>query len=201
MGIMILRGICHGYREPVKSLWNVQTGRPVFTATMSSARFEFLLQVLRFDDKITGSQRMASDNFAAMRQIFDMSNVRCRGNCNLSERETVDETLRKFRGRCQFKVYMLQKPGKYGMLFRVLTDMSQECFHTQEKQPPTVPNLHSLQEQLSIIFVSLCLVQAETLPWAISVDLAEDLLSHKLTIVGTVNANRIHPPEELKNIE
>ena len=36
----------------------------------------------------------------------------------------VDETLRNFYASyiCDFKVYMKVKPGKYGLLFRVLAD-------------------------------------------------------------------------------
>ncbi|KAJ4435065.1 hypothetical protein ANN_23639 [Periplaneta americana] len=34
----------------------------------------------------------------------------------------VDEMLSLFRGRCPFKVFMKDKPGKYGILIRMLTD-------------------------------------------------------------------------------
>ena len=36
----------------------------------------------------------------------------------------IDETLRNFYGshQCDFKVYMPDKPGKYGLLFRCLAD-------------------------------------------------------------------------------
>ena len=50
----------------------------------------------------------------------DLSN--CQAYNTLSESITINETLRKFLGRCPFKVYMPNKPGKYGILFRVLTD-------------------------------------------------------------------------------
>jgi len=70
----------------------------------------------------TRSTRQASDNFAAIRQLFDMFNNNCRDSYTLSANVTVDETLRKFRCRCKFRVYMPQKPGKYGLLFRVLSD-------------------------------------------------------------------------------
>ena len=35
---------------------------------------------------------------------------------------TADEMLSLFRGRCGFKIYNKMKPGKYGILFRMLTD-------------------------------------------------------------------------------
>lgn len=122
IGLMFLRGIYAGYREPLTEMWNPQTGREVFIETMSRARFQTMLKLLRFDDRATREVRGRADNFAPIRELFDKFNDACRDNYTLSPNVTIDETLRKFRGRCKFRVYMPAKPGKYGMLFRVLTD-------------------------------------------------------------------------------
>ena len=133
IGLMVIRGVYGAYRESVKELWNSQTGRAVFKATMPRSRFETLLRLLRFDDRATKSARQSTVNFAPIRAVFDLFNNRCRDNFVLTENVTVDETLRKFRGRCRFRVYMPQKPGKYGLLFRVLTEAHyltfQGCYH------------------------------------------------------------------------
>lgn len=39
-----------------------------------------------------------------------------------SVNDVVDEMLSLFRGRCHFKVFMKENPGKYGMLIRILAD-------------------------------------------------------------------------------
>ena len=77
---------------------------------------------MRFDDKATREQRVFDDKFALIREVFDLFNKQCMEMYILSEYVTIDETLRKFRGRCGFRVYMPQKPEKYGLLFRVKTD-------------------------------------------------------------------------------
>jgi hypothetical protein len=122
IGLMILRGIFSGYREPLTEMWNPATGRDVFSATMSRMRFQTLLRLLRFDDHTIREERRRADNSAPIRKFFDKFNDACRDNYSLSSNVTIDETLRKFRGRCKFRVYMPAKPGKYGILFRVLTD-------------------------------------------------------------------------------
>lgn len=78
VGLMVLRGVYGAYRESVKELWNSQTGRAVFTATMSRARFETLLRLLRFDVRATRTVRQNADNFAPIREVFDLFNDRCR---------------------------------------------------------------------------------------------------------------------------
>ena len=77
VGLMVLRGVYGAYRESVKELWNSQTRRAVFTATMSRARFETLLRLLRFDVRATRTVRQNADNFAPIREVFDLFNDRC----------------------------------------------------------------------------------------------------------------------------
>ena len=49
---------------------------------------------------------------------------------NIGECGTVDEILLKFRGRCGFHQYMLNKPGRYGIKFWVNADSaSHYCYN------------------------------------------------------------------------
>ena len=209
IGLMILRGIYRGYREPVKDLWIIRSGRPIFTATMSRNRFELLLRILRFDDKSSRDERLKSDNFAAIREVFDIFNDRCRDNCALSSRVTIDETLRKFRGNCKFRLYMPQKPGKYGLLFHVLTNATHRYVsrmlpytgktaagqNTSSQSPQTI--VKQLCQHLTGSGRTITMDRYYT-----SVDLAEDLfVNHKLAILGTINLNRQHIPEEMKKTD
>jgi len=210
VGLMVLRGVYGAYRESVKELWNSQTRRAVFTATMSRARFETLLRLLRFDDRATRTVRQNADNFAPIREVFDLFNDRCRDNFSLTANVTVDETLRKFRGRSKFRAYMPQKPGKYGILFRVLTDakyryVSRMLPYTgktanadgsaTQRQSPTsiVMDLcrHILGSRRNVTFDR----------YYINIDMVEDLVKkHNITVIGTINSNRVHVPEELKSV-
>jgi hypothetical protein len=208
IGLMFLRGIYLAFHEPVKELWSSLNGRAVFAATMSRNRFQYLLQIIRFDDKATRDERRAADNFAPIRELFDLFNNRCRDNYTLSERVTIDETLRKFRGRCKFRVYMPQKPGKYGLLFRVLTD-SRERYVSRllpYTGKATNDNVQQKQSPASIV-LNLCQhlrgsgrnITIDR--YYTSVDLAEELLkNYNLTVVGTINTNRQHIPSEMKSV-
>lgn len=86
-------------------------------------RFKLLVRLLHFGDKSTQEERCQTDKFAPTREVFNDFMANCEAYYTLSDSITINETLHKFRGRCPFKVYyMPNKPGKYGILFRVLTD-------------------------------------------------------------------------------
>lgn len=176
---------------------------------MSRARYEALLRLMRFDDRTTRSLRQSADNFAPIRQVFELFNDKCRDNFSLTENVTVDETLRKFRGRCRFRVYMPQKPGKYGLLFRVLTDaryryVSRMLPYTG-KTSSAEGNAAERQSPTSIV-MDLCkhiLGSGRNVTidrYYTNVDMAEDLVrNHNITVVGTINSNCIHIPEQMKS--
>ncbi|KAJ4425420.1 hypothetical protein ANN_28035 [Periplaneta americana] len=119
----------------------------------------------------------------------------------------VDEMLSLFRGRCPFKVFMKDKPGKYGILTRMLRDSKSRYVISME--PYAGKNKNAAQQTNSATAVVKCLVHpinnsgrnVTTYRYYTSVDLAEDLWNnHKLTLVGTLPANRKHIPQELKEV-
>ena len=207
IGLMILRGVYGGYRESVTELWSSPVGRAVFSATMSRNRFHTLLRLLRFDDKKTRTTRQASDNFVAIRQLFDMFNDNCRDSYCLSANVTIDETLRKFRGHCKFRVYMPQKSGKYGLLFCVLGDARKR--YVSRMLPYTGEAAEGDTERQSPTSIVMYLSQhilgsgrnITINRYYTNVAMVEDLvLNHNLTVVGTINTNRQHVPDEMKTV-
>ena len=210
VGLMVLRGVYGAYRESVKELWNSQTGRAVFTATMSRARFETLLRLLRFDVRATRTVRQNADNFAPIREVFDLFNDRCSDNFSLTANVTVDEPLRKFRGRSKFRVYMPQKPGKYGILFRVRTDAKYRYVSRMLPYTGKTANADGSATQRqspTSIVMDLCrhiLGSGRNMTfdrYYTNIDMVEDLVKkHNITVVGTINSNRVHVPEELKSV-
>ena len=89
---------------------------------LSRNRYKELSRYVRFDDKNAREERKQKDIFAAIRELYEEFNEQCRANWELSDQITIDETLRRYRGRVAFKVYNSDKPAKYGILFRVLID-------------------------------------------------------------------------------
>nr|CAH7753487.1 unnamed protein product [Callosobruchus chinensis] len=75
----------------VEELWSKQYGPPIFRATMSKNRFNFLIKNLRFDDKTSRNERKELDKFSAIRKIWDSYVRNCQDNYTPSEYVTVDE--------------------------------------------------------------------------------------------------------------
>ena len=57
-----------------------------------------------------------------MREVFSLFDNNLRRHVTPSDDLTIDESLIKYRGRCPFRVYMPQKPGRYGILVRTVAD-------------------------------------------------------------------------------
>lgn len=121
-----------GHREPAKSLWRKQNCRPVFTATMSRVQYETVLRLMRFDVREqTDATAIILHNSSAIRSI-----QWCRDNCCLSDRVTIDETLRKFkfRGRVNSEFICLKnlESMEYYFEFHLMPESVtyQECCHT-----------------------------------------------------------------------
>nr|XP_022906087.1 piggyBac transposable element-derived protein 4-like [Onthophagus taurus] len=91
------------------------TSMEIFRLTMSVQRFKFLLRYIRFDDKGTREERQRHDKLAPIREVFDAFNSNLPKYFSLSEYTTVDEMLAAFRGKCGFRVYMPNKPNRYGI--------------------------------------------------------------------------------------
>ncbi|KAF0294996.1 PiggyBac transposable element-derived protein 4 [Amphibalanus amphitrite] len=97
-------------------------GPPIFRAAMGERRFLTLLANISFDDPAERAQRRPGDKFSPMRDVFSSFDDNLRRHVTPSECLTLGESLIKFRGRCPFRVYMPQKPGRYGILVRTVAD-------------------------------------------------------------------------------
>lgn len=122
-----------------------------------------------------------------------------------SENVVADEMLSLFRGRCPFKVFMKEKPVKYGIVIKMLADykiryiLRMEVYvgksgdSISESRGPT-QIVKRLAEPLRNSGRNITTDRYYT-----SVDLAEELYNDfGLTLVGTMQINRKHIPEELK---
>ena len=99
LGLLLLAGVYRESQEALHELWSRHSGRPIFLATMSVNRFKLLLRFCRFDNKVTGEQRRATDKLAAFRDVWTMFVAQLRKFYIPGTDLTVDEQLVPFRGR------------------------------------------------------------------------------------------------------
>jgi hypothetical protein len=91
---------------------------------MSAERFNFLIKCLRFDDKETRAIRQRDDKFAPIRELWQALIVNFQRWYTPGSYITVDEQLVGFRGRCPFRMYIPNKPNKYGIKLVMAADVN-----------------------------------------------------------------------------
>ena len=89
---------------------------------MGINRFKFLVRCIQFDDFTTRPQRWKSDRFAAFREFFRCFNENCAQLRTPSEYLVIDETLYPYQGKIVIRQYNPNKPAKYGILYRSISD-------------------------------------------------------------------------------
>jgi hypothetical protein len=205
IGLLLLRGVCRSHGEPLRDLWKPDA-RPAFRAAMSRNRFQLLTRLCRFDDKDTRDERRAKDKFAPIRELFDEFMLNCHKHYSLSESVTIDETLRKFRGRCPFRMYMPQKPGKYGILFRVISDAQARYVSKMIRYVGRIEgqdsnansaaqNVRDLTDHIRGSGRNVTIDRYYT-----TVEQAEEMVKERnLTVVGTLQSNRKGIPDAIKS--
>jgi len=117
-GLLYMRGLLGQNNHSSSILFSAVTGHPVFSATMSQKRFEFLHSCISFDDITTRQERWKNDRFTAFRHIFSVFCDNCSKHIVPDEWLSLDETLFPMRNKISFKQYNKSKPSKYGLLFK-----------------------------------------------------------------------------------
>lgn len=115
-------------------------------------RFRFLLRCLRFDDMRDRESRQELDKLALIREVFEMLVHNCRKSSSLGAFVIIDKRLVKFRGKCPFRQYVSNKPGKYGITIFAVIDsktmysLNMEIYPGKQPEGPynITNNLHPL---------------------------------------------------------
>ncbi|KAK5887851.1 hypothetical protein CesoFtcFv8_016412 [Champsocephalus esox] len=68
-GLLILAGAYKSRGEAAASLWDAESGRAVFCATMPLKLFHLFSRMLRFDDRATRAERRVADKLAAVCRV------------------------------------------------------------------------------------------------------------------------------------
>ena len=71
IGLLILAGVYRSRGEAASSLWDAESGRAIFLATMPLKLFCTYSRLLHFDDRETRRWRRVTDKLAAVRQVWD----------------------------------------------------------------------------------------------------------------------------------
>lgn len=202
IGILVFSGYRKDNHLNTKELWCKVAGATFYKAAMSEARFNFLLFCLRFDDVTTREERRTTDKFAPIRDVWDTFMTHCEENYTPHENLTVDEQLLAFRGKCPFRMYIQNKPAKYGIKIVMVNDVASKYML---KGIPylgkhgTTPRLglqlgHQFTKDLTQAYRNTNR-NITTDNWFTSVPLLQDMLSQGMTLVGTVRANKREIPE------
>lgn len=192
----------------IKQLWQEEMGIgcDLIICAMSSRRFEFLLQVIHFDDHQTRQERKSKDKFCHIRELFERIVNNFQKYYTPTECMTIDEQLLSFRGRCSFKQYIPSKPAKYGIKTWALVDS--ETFYTYNLET-YVGTQNSLRFQKSNKPEDVVLRLVEPIKksgrnitadnWFTSIPLIEKLTKLELSYVGTIRKNKRELPIEFKS--
>lgn len=119
---------------------------------------------------------------------------------------TIDEQLLTLRSRCNFKMYIPKKPSKYGLKIEMMCNSG--TWYMIDAMPYLGKGTNTGGISLSEYVVKELTRSihgtnrnVNTDNWFTFVSLAKQMLqqTYKLTITGTLRANKREIPEELKN--
>lgn len=198
IAVIIWRGV-----TKVPSLsdnWSEMYGNKRIMATMTRDRFKDVMRHLRFDSKNTRTERVQTDRFAAISELWESFRKNCVTFYRPGRHITVDEQLYPSKTRCPFLQYIATKPDKFGIKFWVACDLKSKyicnVFPYVGKEPGR-PKEERLSESVVMKLMGPFLDQGRTVTtdnFFTSITLAKKLLSRKTTLLGTLNKIRREIP-------
>lgn len=198
IAILLLRGIIK--LPSVRDAWSAKMGNPLIIGIMTRNRFQNIMRHLRFDDKDTRSERVETDRFAAISDIWKSFVANCIKSYNPGRYITIDEQLFPTKTHCCFLEYSATKPGKFGIKFWVACDLKSKyvcniipCLGKDPNRPTGETVVMKLMEPF--------LEKGRTVTTdnlLTSLSLAQQLLSRKTTFIGKINKLRREVPESAK---
>lgn len=183
------------------------SGRDIFRAVLSKERFNMLLIHLRFDNPVDRNERKKTDPTAAVSEIFNNFIRNAQSMYSIGANACIDEMLVGFRGRCRFKMYMPNKPVKYGLKIMMLTDArtgyAYNAYIYSGKGSDGMPLTDSQKKNWNVptqavmrltqpIYGSNRNVTADN--WFSSLQVVDELKKQDLTYVGTLKKNKREVP-------
>ncbi|XP_026830161.1 piggyBac transposable element-derived protein 4-like [Ooceraea biroi] len=123
LGLLYFSGLQKCNHQLLNDLWSPMYGNTLFRAVMTEHGFAFLLGCIRFDDKNTRQERKREHALAPIKEIWDSFIPNCKKYYSPSTNVTIDEQLLAFCGCFQSRVYIANKPDKYGIKIVMCNDV------------------------------------------------------------------------------
>lgn len=204
ISITIMRGI---FKVPsLPDCWSKNLGSPHIIETMTRGRFQNIMHHLRFDDRDTRSERVQTDRFAAISNIWGLFVTNCITSYIPGQHITIDEQLFPCKTRCCFLQYIATKPDKFGIKFWVACDLKTKYVCNilpYLGKDPTRPRGERVSESVVMRLMEPFLDKGRNVTtdnFFTSLSLAKRLFSRNTTILGTVNRIRQEIPPSTRQM-
>ncbi|XP_055909201.1 piggyBac transposable element-derived protein 4-like [Eupeodes corollae] len=201
MAILLYAGAEKAYGVEAKDLFD-QTNMPFYRAVMSLERFEQIRRFIRFDDGRTRVFRLQTDKMAAFRYIWNLFQENLVEFYEPSKELTVDEQLVGSRGRYPFKMFMPNKPGKYGIQIFWIVD-AVNSYPLQGEiyvgQQPSDNRADGITHRHVMRLAKRYLGKGYNITidnYFTSVPLLLELMSKNTTTIGTIKSNKKQLPKQ-----
>ncbi|XP_054631006.1 uncharacterized protein LOC129180496 isoform X2 [Dunckerocampus dactyliophorus] len=202
IAILLFRGVIK--LPSLRDAWSAKLGQPLIVAIMARNRFQDIMRHLRFDDKDTRSERVGTDRFAAVSDVWGSFVSNCITSYNPGRYITIDEQLFPTKSRCCFLQYIATKPDKFGIKFWVACDLKSKYVCNVIPylgKDPSRPTGERLSDNVVMKLMEPFMDKGRTVTtddFFTSLSLAQRLLMRKTTLLGTVNKMRRELPESAK---
>ena len=205
IGCVLFMGVHRDNLEPISELFGPDEGRKIYRNLFTLNRFRQIMRSLHFDDMETRDKRKEANKFCHIDELWSIWTKLLIESFRPLEDLCIDEQLVAFRGRCKFKQYMPSKPAKYGIKFFLLADpestyVSNISVYLGKRSNEAVRAVNVgkniVLHLLEPFYGSGRNVVCDN--FFTSVDLAEDLLQRKITLVGTMRSNKREIPPYLR---
>uniref|UniRef100_A0A3Q3KRH5 PiggyBac transposable element-derived protein domain-containing protein n=1 Tax=Monopterus albus TaxID=43700 RepID=A0A3Q3KRH5_MONAL len=201
LGLLYLGGVFRSKGESMHSLWDVETGREIFGATMPLDTFQAISRVIRFDNRDDKPARRQKDKLAAIRTVWDEWVYRLPLFYNPGPNVTIDEQLIPFRGCCPFRQYMPSKPAKYGIKIWAACDTATSyAWNLQVYTGQPGGGVPERNQAMRVVLDLSQDLEGHNITcdnFFTSYELGQELLKRKLTMVGTIRKNKPELPPQL----
>jgi len=204
IGLLYFAGSVKGNNTDIQELWSPFSSS-IFRMTMSEQRFKFILLCIRFDDKNTRQERIATDRLAHIREIWDKFITNCMANYEPHSHCTIDEQLLPFHGKCTFGMYMSAKSDRYGLKIVTMNDATTHYLFN------AIPYCGVIKDKTETEFVSSYYIRRLCEPiyntgrnitcneWFTSIPICEKILEqYNITMVGALHKSKREIPAEFK---
>ncbi|XP_066909085.1 piggyBac transposable element-derived protein 4-like [Halyomorpha halys] len=202
IGLLIYGGAKQDNHLTTTILFNVSQCGYWYRTAMALKRFEYLLRALRFDDKTC----RPDEKFAPISELWGMFIEECKRWYKPGSYVTIDEQLVGFRGNCPFRMYLPNKPAKYGLKIIAMVDSSTKYLlnaipytgkgSTPANQPAAAYFVKKLVEPIENSNRNITIDN-----WFTSIKLVSDMVEKGLTVVGTIRKDKIELPPSFVDVK